>query len=162
MVDHFLWHQHFNDDPTKTAKVVRIHMFDSLLETMRVLMDPMVLFEEPPEHIRDAQAGDLVDDRVADPRAPHMAVTKPMSNFAPYDKPQWGSDVMVDALRALGLRYVSLNPGSSFRGLHDSLVNYGGDDITMIECPHEKIALGVAHGYAKVTGEPMAVVLHTS
>ena len=82
-----------------------------------------------------------------------------MSNFAPYDKPQWGSDVMVDALRALGLRYVSLNPGSSFRGLHDSLVNYG-DDITMIECPHEKIALGVAHGYAKVTGEPMAVVLH--
>ena len=83
-----------------------------------------------------------------------------MSNFAPYDKPQWGSDVMVDALRALGLRYVSLNPGSSFRGLHDSLVNYGGDDITMIECPHEKIALGVAHGYAKVTGEPMAVVLH--
>ena len=83
-----------------------------------------------------------------------------MSNFAPYDKPQWGSDVMVDALRALGLRYVSLNPGSSFRGLYDSLVNYGGDDITMIECPHEKIALGVAHGYAKVTGEPMAVVLH--
>jgi len=59
VVDHFLWHQHFNDDPTKTAKVVRIHMFDSLLETMRVLMDPMVLFEEPPEHIRDAQAGDI-------------------------------------------------------------------------------------------------------
>jgi gentisate 1,2-dioxygenase len=58
VVDHFLWHQHFNDSPDKTAKVVRIHMFDSLLETMRVLMDPMVLFEEPPEHIRDAQAGD--------------------------------------------------------------------------------------------------------
>ena len=58
VVDHFLWHQHFNDDPTKTAKVVRIHMFDSLLETMRVLMDPMVLFEEPPDAVRDAQAGD--------------------------------------------------------------------------------------------------------
>jgi quercetin dioxygenase-like cupin family protein len=58
VVDHFLWHQHFNDDPEKTAKVVRIHMFDSLLETMRVLMDPMVLFEEPPDAIRDAQAGD--------------------------------------------------------------------------------------------------------
>jgi acetolactate synthase-1/2/3 large subunit len=83
-----------------------------------------------------------------------------MSNFAPYDKPVWGSDVMVDVLRKLGLRYVSLNPGSSFRGLHDSLVNYGGDEITMIEVPHEKLALGVAHGYAKVTGEPMAVVLH--
>ncbi|MEX2291619.1 MAG: cupin domain-containing protein [Mycobacteriales bacterium] len=58
VVDHFLWHQHFNDDPDKTAKVVRIHMFDSLLETMRVLMDPMVLFEEPSDEIRDAQAGD--------------------------------------------------------------------------------------------------------
>jgi acetolactate synthase-1/2/3 large subunit len=83
-----------------------------------------------------------------------------MTNFAPYDKPEWGSDVMVDVLRGLGLKYVSLNPGSSFRGLHDSLVNYGGDEITMIECPHEKLALGVAHGYAKVTGEPMAVILH--
>jgi acetolactate synthase-1/2/3 large subunit len=83
-----------------------------------------------------------------------------MTNFAPYDKPEWGSDVMVDVLRGLNLKYVSLNPGSSFRGLHDSLVNYGGDEITMIECPHEKLALGVAHGYAKVTGEPMAVILH--
>ena len=78
-----------------------------------------------------------------------------MSNFAPYDKPEWGSDVMVDVLRKLGLRYVSLNPGSSFRGLHDSLVNYGGDDIEMIECPHEKIAVALAHGYAKATGKPM-------
>jgi acetolactate synthase-1/2/3 large subunit len=83
-----------------------------------------------------------------------------VTNFAPYDEPVWGSDVMVDVLRRLGLRYVALNPGSSFRGLHDSLVNYGGDEITMIECPHEKIAMGVAHGYAKATGEPMAVILH--
>jgi acetolactate synthase I/II/III large subunit len=79
---------------------------------------------------------------------------------APYDEPVWGSDVMVDVLRRLDLPYVALNPGSSFRGLHDSLVNYGGDEITMIECPHEKIAVGVAHGYAKATGRPMAVLLH--
>ncbi|MQA61259.1 MAG: thiamine pyrophosphate-binding protein [Actinophytocola sp.] len=83
-----------------------------------------------------------------------------MNNFAPYDAPQWGSDVMVDVLRGLGMKYVALNPGSSFRGLHDSLVNYGGDEIEMIECPHEKIAVGVAHGYAKATGESMAVILH--
>lgn len=83
-----------------------------------------------------------------------------MTNFAPYGEPVWGSDVMVDVLRRLDLRYVALNPGSSFRGLHDSLVNYGGDEITIIECPHEKIAMGVAHGYAKATGEPMAVILH--
>ncbi len=83
-----------------------------------------------------------------------------MVNHAPYDEPVWGSDVMVDVLRGLGLRYVALNPGSSFRGLHDSLVNYGGDEIEMIEVPHEKIAVALAHGYAKACGEPMAVILH--
>lgn len=79
---------------------------------------------------------------------------------APYDKPTYGSDVMVDAMRAMGFRYVSLNPGATFRGLHDSLVNYGDNEIEMIECPHEKIAVALAHGYAKTTGEPMAVILH--
>lgn len=79
---------------------------------------------------------------------------------APYDSPSYGSDVMADAMSALKLKYVSLNPGSSFRGLHDSLVNYGNSDIEMIECPHEKIAVGLAHGYSKACGEPMAVILH--
>jgi gentisate 1,2-dioxygenase len=46
IVDHFLWHQHFNDDPKRQARLVRIHMFDSMLETMRALTDPLVLFEE--------------------------------------------------------------------------------------------------------------------
>jgi acetolactate synthase I/II/III large subunit len=73
---------------------------------------------------------------------------------------RWGSDVMVDAIKACGFRYVALNPGSSFRGLHDSLVNYGGNEPQMITCSHEKIAVGIAHGYAKATGEPMAVILH--
>lgn len=81
-------------------------------------------------------------------------------SLAPYDSPTWGSDVMADALRTLDYRYVSLNPGASFRGLHDSLVNYMGNEIEMIECPHEKIAVGVAHGYAKASGQPMAVLLH--
>jgi benzoylformate decarboxylase/acetolactate synthase-1/2/3 large subunit len=67
---------------------------------------------------------------------------------------------MVDAMKACGFRYVSLNPGSSFRGLHDSLVNYGGNEPEMITCNHEKIAVAVAHGYAKASGEPMAVILH--
>jgi gentisate 1,2-dioxygenase len=58
VVDHFLWHAHHNADPDATARVVRVHMFDSLLDTMRVLMDPVVLFEEPPDEVRDQQAGD--------------------------------------------------------------------------------------------------------
>jgi benzoylformate decarboxylase/acetolactate synthase-1/2/3 large subunit len=74
--------------------------------------------------------------------------------------PEWGSDVMADSIRAMGLRYLSLNPGSSYRGLHDSLVNYAGNEMEMICCPHEKIAVGLAHGYAKASGEPMGVILH--
>ena len=81
-------------------------------------------------------------------------------NHAPYSEPTWGSDVMADVIRGLGYRFVALNPGSSFRGLHDSLVNYAGNEVEMIECPHEKIAMGLAHGYAKASGEPMAVILH--
>jgi acetolactate synthase-1/2/3 large subunit len=77
-----------------------------------------------------------------------------------YSSPRYGSDVMVDAMQAHGLRYVSLNPGSSFRGLHDSIVNYGGNRPEIIECPHEKVAVGLAHGYAKASGEPMGVILH--
>lgn len=81
-------------------------------------------------------------------------------NYAPYDVANWGSDVMAEVIQKLGYKYVSLNPGSSFRGLHDSLVNYCGNEVEMIECPHEKIAVGLAHGYAKASGEPMAVILH--
>ncbi|MGH2819438.1 MAG: thiamine pyrophosphate-binding protein [Actinomycetota bacterium] len=74
--------------------------------------------------------------------------------------PRFGSDVVVDLMQGYGLEYVSLNPGSSFRGLHDSLVNYGGNRPEIITCPHEKVAVGVAHGYAKASGRPMAVILH--
>jgi benzoylformate decarboxylase/acetolactate synthase-1/2/3 large subunit len=68
--------------------------------------------------------------------------------------------MMVDAIKACGFRYVSLNPGSSYRGLHDSLVNYGGNDPEIITCNHEKLAVGIAHGYAKAAREPMACILH--
>jgi benzoylformate decarboxylase/acetolactate synthase-1/2/3 large subunit len=67
---------------------------------------------------------------------------------------------MVDAIKACGFKYVSLNPGSSYRGLHDSLVNYGGNDPEMITCNHEKLAVGIAHGYTKAAREPMACILH--
>src|SRR4051812_7575109 len=73
---------------------------------------------------------------------------------------RFGSDVMVDAIKACGFEYIALNPGSSFRGLHDSLVNYGGNDPEIITCNHEKLAVGIAHGYAKATGRPMAAILH--
>lgn len=70
------------------------------------------------------------------------------------------SDLMVEVIRGFGVPYISLNPGASFRGLHDSLVNWDGGGPDLICCQHEKVAVGVAHGYAKVTGRPMAVALH--
>jgi len=74
----------------------------------------------------------------------------------------WGSDVIADMLRGMGFKYVALNPGSSFRGLHDSLVNkLGNSDPQMLLCLHEEHAAAIAHGYAKVAGEPMAVIMHS-
>src|SRR3954467_2654434 len=67
---------------------------------------------------------------------------------------------MVDAIKACGFRYVALNPGSSYRGLHDSLVNYGGNDPEIITCNHEKLAARMGHGDRGVAREPAACVLH--
>jgi benzoylformate decarboxylase/acetolactate synthase-1/2/3 large subunit len=75
-------------------------------------------------------------------------------------KARYGSDIIVDALQELGIRHVAFNPGASFRGLHDSLVNYADGTPQILEVQHEKIAVAMAHGYAKVTGEPMAVITH--
>lgn len=79
------------------------------------------------------------------------------------DNGVWGSDIFAEVLRGLGVKYVALNPGSSFRGLHDSLVNkLGNHDPQMLLCLHEEHAVAIAHGYAKVTGEPLAVILHSN
>ena len=78
-------------------------------------------------------------------------------------KPRYGSDLIVDLLKALGIEYVALNPGSSFRGIHDSLVNYESGrrpSPEMILCCHEEIAVSVAHGYVKASGKPMAAIVH--
>ena len=73
---------------------------------------------------------------------------------------RYGSDLIVDLLNQYGIQYASLNPGSSYRGLHDSIVNYGGNRPEIIECPHEKVAVMMAHGYARAAGKPMAAIVH--
>lgn len=66
-------------------------------------------------------------------------------------------------LRALDVPYVLLNPGSSFRGLHDSLVNYlGNERPKMLVVLHEEHAVAIAHGYAKVAGRPLAAIVHAN
>jgi len=75
--------------------------------------------------------------------------------------PGYGSDLVVDLLRAVGIEYVALNPGATYRGLHDSLVNYGGNRAPeLVLTTHEEIAVAMAHGYAKAQGAPMAAVVH--
>ena len=75
----------------------------------------------------------------------------------------WGSDVAAQMLRRLGIPYISLNPGASYRGLHDSLVNHLGNERPgILLCLHEDHSVAIAHGYAKATGEPMACVLHSN
>ena len=73
---------------------------------------------------------------------------------------KWQSDVIVDLIKRYKFPYIAMNPGASFRGLHDSLVNYGNNDPPMLLCQHEEIAVQIAHGYAKASGKPMAVILH--
>ena len=75
------------------------------------------------------------------------------------DRP--GGDFMVDVIKSLDFEYVAANPGSSFRGLHESIVNYGGNSAPeFITCCHEESSVAMAHGYFKAEGKPMAVLCH--
>jgi thiamine pyrophosphate-dependent acetolactate synthase large subunit-like protein len=81
----------------------------------------------------------------------------------PVQKELWGSDAVAAMLRALDVPYLALNPGASFRGLHDSLVNYlGNERPQMLLCLHEESAVAIAHGYARASGRMMGVVLHSN
>jgi thiamine pyrophosphate-dependent acetolactate synthase large subunit-like protein len=75
----------------------------------------------------------------------------------------WGSDAIAAVLREIGIPYLALNPGASYRGLHDSLVNYLGNKAPqMLLCLHEEAAVAIAHGYAKASGQLMGAVLHSN
>jgi thiamine pyrophosphate-dependent acetolactate synthase large subunit-like protein len=99
------------------------------------------------------------------------AVSATANNAAPIERPTpsgsnapaFGSDVVAETLRALDIPYIALNPGASYRGLHDSIVNFlGNDQPQMLLCLHEEAAVAIAHGYAKVTGRAMAAAVHSN
>ena len=78
-------------------------------------------------------------------------------------KGTWGSDCIAEVIRALDIPFVALNPGSSYRGLHDSLVNrLGNEKPQMLLCLHEEQAVAIAHGWSKVTDKPMLAVVHAN
>src|SRR5438128_8400373 len=87
------------------------------------------------------------------------AVGERVSAAAPSRR--YGSELIRCRLRQSEVPYAGLNPGPRYRGLHDSLVNYGGNSLPeMILCQHEEIAVGMAHGFAKASQRPMAAIVH--
>jgi len=72
-----------------------------------------------------------------------------------------GSDFMVDVIKSLDIDYICANPGSSFRGLHESIINYGDNDLPeLITCCHEESSVAMAHAYFKAEGKPLAIMAH--
>jgi thiamine pyrophosphate-dependent acetolactate synthase large subunit-like protein len=94
---------------------------------------------------------------------PSLRALERPANLTGTNAPAFGSDVVADTLRALEIPYIALNPGASYRGLHDSIVNFLGNETPqMLLCLHEESAVAIAHGYAKVTGKTMAAAVHSN
>ena len=84
---------------------------------------------------------------------------QPSAEVLTVDHP--GSDFMVDVLKSLDFEYLCANPGNSFRSLHESFINYGGNKAPeFITCCHEESSVGMGHGYAKIEGKPLLVCVH--
>src|SRR5689334_21438038 len=93
------------------------------------------------------------------PTPPRETDPSPSVEVLTTDRP--GGDFMVDVIKSLDFEYVAANPGSSFRGIHESIVNYGGNTAPeFITCCHEESSVAMAHGYFKAEGKPMAVLCH--
>jgi thiamine pyrophosphate-dependent acetolactate synthase large subunit-like protein len=72
-----------------------------------------------------------------------------------------GSDFMVDVIKTLDIKYLPSNPASSFRAIHESLINYGGNRMPeFLTCTHEESAVAMGHGYFKIAGKPLMTLCH--
>ena len=94
------------------------------------------------------------------PQEPQSAAASP-ARVLTIERP--GSDFMVDVFKSLDIEYIAACPGSSFRGLHESVINYGGNkNPELLTCCHEESSVAMAHGYAKIEGKPMAAMVHST
>ena len=110
-----------------------------------------------------AKAAPAAEKRSANLAHPSLRVLERPANLTGTNAPGFGSDVVADTLRALEIPYIALNPGASYRGLHDFIVNFLGNETPqMLLCLHEESAVAIAHGYAKVTGKAMAAAVHSN
>jgi acetolactate synthase I/II/III large subunit len=112
----------------------------------------------------DIPVSDLAKEgRKAAVPGPKMAAaeTMPPADLDPVSQSSSGGDFMVDVLKSLDIDYLAMNCASSFRGLHEAVINHGDNTKPeIITCPHEEIAVHIAQGYAKMEGKPMAMICH--
>src|ERR1700688_1368210 len=110
--------------------------------------------------VANAQSGQISRAGAAQPMPKALEVDTP-AKLDVLTETRSGSDFMVDVIKSLGIEYVCSNPGSSFRGLHESVINYGGNkNPEFITCCHEESSAAMAHGYAKIEGKPLAILAH--
>src|SRR5438046_7574844 len=112
--------------------------------------------------IVEAQASPPTQRAAPQPSPAQVAAeTGPPPRMGLYTVDRPGSDFMLDVIKSLGFEYAAANPGSSFRGLHESIINYGGNaSPELLTCCHEESSVAMAHGYAKIEGKPMLVMAH--
>src|SRR5580765_1068107 len=92
---------------------------------------------------------------------PRLAAAETMSpSKDPVTQTTSGGDFMVDVFKTLDIQYLAMNCASSFRGLHEAVLNYNNNKPEILTCPHEEIAVAMGHGYAKIEGKPMAFICH--
>lgn len=112
-----------------------------------------------------AQAQETAQNKSATPlpnaRLAAAETAPPAARVEVYHTDRPGSDFMYDVIKTLGFEYVCANPGSSFRGLHESIVNYGGNkNPELLTCCHEESSVAMGHGYAKIEGKPLMIMAH--
>ena len=122
----------------------------------------------PPPNAAEAATSALAPNAAATPRPsalrPSAAVAAAETgtpNVAVKAEGMPGSDFMVDVIKSLDIEYLPCNPAQSFRGLHESLINYGGNKKPeFLTCTHEESSVAMAHGYFKIAGKPLLVLCH--
>jgi acetolactate synthase I/II/III large subunit len=112
-----------------------------------------------------APAGPAIAKSASTPRGkatmPPLLEADPSAEVEVLTEGRSGSDFMVDVIKSLGFDYVCAVAGASFRGLHESVINYGGNTSPeFITCCHEESSVAMAHGYAKIEGKPLCVFAH--
>ncbi len=116
-----------------------------------------------------AKAAATTDASIAAPRRPSALPPTMQVAIAETETPKElpriggvpGSDFMVDVIKTLDIKYLPSNPASSFRAIHESLINYGGNKMPeFLTCAHEESAVAMAHGYFKVAGKPLMTLCH--